>query len=85
MRKEMDLKVDSYVYAYILAPSAKAVTLLKSKQKYVTNEVRAKKLTITTRKTTADAPYYTKTWRIDADTYEFGLCELTKLPGKRKR
>ncbi len=82
MRKEMDLKVDSYVHAYITAPTKKAASFLQSKKKYIAGEVRAKKLTITTKKAQVNAPYYTKTWRINQDTYEFGLCEIAKLRAK---
>jgi isoleucyl-tRNA synthetase len=82
MRKEMDLKVDSYVHAYIAAPTRKAVSLLQSKKKYIAGEVRVKKLTITTKKAQVNAPYYTKTWSINQETYEFGLCEITKLRAK---
>ncbi len=78
MRKEMDLKVDSYVNAYIFAPSTKAANLLKSKRTYIAGEVRAKRLTISTKKVQVDAPYYTKTWQIATETYEFGLREIGK-------
>ncbi len=79
MRKEMDLKVDSYVHAYIAAPTRKAASLLQSKKRYIAGEVRAKKLTISTKTAQVNAPYYTKTWRINDGTYEFGLCEVAKL------
>jgi len=82
MRKEMDLKVDSYVHAYILAPSTNAANLLKSKRTYIAAEVRAKQLTIATKKVQTDAPYYAKTWQINTETYEFGLCEKAKSGGK---
>ena len=82
MRKEMDLKVDSYVHAYIVVPSSKAAALLRSKNKYLTHEVRAKKLTIGTHKPESKAPFYTKSWQIDQETYEFGLCEVSRLKEK---
>jgi hypothetical protein len=82
MRKEMDLKVDSYVHAYILAPSTNAAKLLKGKRTYIAGEVRAKQLIISTKKEETDAPYHTKTWQINSETYEFGLCEKTKLDEK---
>jgi isoleucyl-tRNA synthetase len=82
MRKEMDLKVDSYVHAYILAPSTNAATLLKGKRTYIAAEVRAKQLKIATKKVQTDAPYYAKTWQINTETYEFGLCEKAKSGGK---
>lgn len=82
MRKEMDLKVDSYVHAYIVAPSPKAASMLRSKSKYLAHEVRAKQLTVSTRKVEVRAPYYTKTWPIDKETYEVGLCEVSRLKNK---
>jgi isoleucyl-tRNA synthetase len=83
MRKEMDLKVDSYVHAYILAPSTNSANLLEGKRTYIAGEVRAKQLVIGTKKEERDAPYYKKTWQINSENYEFGLCEETKLDGKR--
>jgi isoleucyl-tRNA synthetase len=82
MRKEMDLKVDSFVHAYVVAPSPKAANLLQTKRSYIAGEVRAKRLTITTQKERVNAPYYTKTWKIDDEEYEFGLCEISKLGRK---
>lgn len=82
MRKEMDLKVDSHVHAYITAPSKTDASLLQSKKSYIAAEVRAKKLTISTKKSHINAPYYTKAWRINKDAYEFGLCEVSKLHTK---
>lgn len=82
MRKEMDLKVDSFVHAYIVAPSEKAADLLRTKNKYLAREVRAKRLTISTRKSEVKAPFYTKMWQIDQGTYEFGLCEISRLKQK---
>jgi isoleucyl-tRNA synthetase len=38
MRKEMDLKVDSFVHAYVVAPSDKSASLLKSKRDYIAGE-----------------------------------------------
>jgi isoleucyl-tRNA synthetase len=85
MRKEMDLEVDSYVHVYIIAPSDKAAGLLRSKAKYLSHEVRAKRLTISTRRSEVKAPFYAKTWQIDQETYEFGLCEVSRLKEKSVR
>lgn len=85
MRKEMDLKVDSYVHAYIVAPSDKAASMLRSKGKYLAREIRAKGLTISIRKLDVKVPFYTKTWQIDQETYEFGLCEVSRLKEKSVR
>ena len=76
MRKEMDLRVDAYVNAYIFAPSTKAANMLKSKRNYISGEVRTKKLAIATKKEQVNAPYYTKTWQINNQTYEFGVSEI---------
>jgi isoleucyl-tRNA synthetase len=84
MRKEMDLKVDANVDAYILAPSTKAVNMLKTKRNYVSGEVRAKKLIISTKKGPVKEPYYTKTWQINGEPYEFGLIELPSRDRKGK-
>ena len=82
MRKEMDLKVDSYVYAYIVAPSKNDVALLKSKGRYIAGEVRAKQLKIAGDEKKAQLPYYTKQWQINGLTFELGLCETSKLTQK---
>lgn len=70
MRKEMDLKVDSFVEAYVSA-SEKDTKMLRSKRRYIAKEVRAKKLTLSTRKLEGD--YYVKAWQIGDRKYEFGL------------
>ena len=79
MRKEMDLRVDSYVHAYIIAPSRRAAGMLQTKRMFIAREVRAKQLRIDTTKVQVDGPYYTRTWQIGENSYEFGVCELTKL------
>jgi len=84
MRKEMDLKVDSFVYAYVVAPSKKEASMLRSQRNYIAGEVRAKKLKITEVKSKVSLPYYTKRWQINGVTFEFGLCETTKLAEKGK-
>ena len=82
MRKEMDLKVDSFVHAYLVAPTPKEATLLKSKRAYIAGEVRAKEMKITSGQMKIQLPYYTKQWQINGFTYEFGLCEISKAAGK---
>jgi isoleucyl-tRNA synthetase len=82
MRKEMDLKVDSFVHAYLVAPSPNTAKLLQNKRKYIAQEVRAKRLTIATKPLQLNAPYYTKTWQIGQEKYEFGLCEVSRLHEK---
>jgi len=83
MRKEMDLKVESFVHAYLVAPSAKEATLLKSRRSYIAAEVRAKQLKIGVAGLKVRLPYYTKTWQINGGTYEFGLCETSKLSQRK--
>ena len=82
MRKEMDLKVDSFVYAYLVAPGKNEASLLRSQRDYIAGEVRAKQLKITSDETKVQSPYYTKRWQINGATFEFGLCETSKL-GKK--
>jgi isoleucyl-tRNA synthetase len=82
MRKEMDLKVDSFIYAYLVAPSKNEAALLRSKRDYIAGEVRAKQLKITAVETKVRLPYYTKRWQINGATFEFGLCEISKLAEK---
>jgi isoleucyl-tRNA synthetase len=82
MRKEMDLKVDSYVHAYVLAPSRKSASLLNSKRGYIAREIRAKKLIITTEKMNVSAAYYAKMWQIDEQNYQFSLCESSLVKTK---
>jgi isoleucyl-tRNA synthetase len=85
MRKEMDLQVDSYVHAYIVAPSTKSASLLRRKNKYLAHEVRAKKLAISTSKPETKEAFYTKTWQIDEGTFEFGLSEISRSKEKTPR
>jgi len=82
MRKEMDLKVDSFVHAYVVTPTNKEASLLKMKSSYIAGEVRAKQLKITTGEMQVRQPYYTKRWQIGGATFEFGLCETSKLNRK---
>ena len=82
MRKEMDLKVDSFVHAYIITPSGKEAALLKSRRGYIAGEIRAKQIKITTGEMKIQLPYYTKRWQINGATFEFGLCETSKLTRK---
>jgi isoleucyl-tRNA synthetase len=82
MRKEMDLKVDSYVHAYITAPSREVAKLLLAKRGYISREVRAKKLAISTETTNLTSQYYSKTWQIEEKPYRFGLCESSKFKSK---
>jgi isoleucyl-tRNA synthetase len=82
MRKEMDLKVDSFVHAYVVAPSKKEADLLKMKSSYIAGEVRAKQLKITASEVKVRQPYYTKRWQIGGVTFQFGLCETSKLTRK---
>jgi hypothetical protein len=82
MRKEMDLRVDSFVHAYVIAPSGKEAALLKSRRGYIAGEVRAKEIKITIGEMKIQHPYYTKRWQINGATYEFGLCETAKLTTK---
>jgi isoleucyl-tRNA synthetase len=82
MRKEMDLKVDSFVYAYLVAPGKKEASLLRSQRGYIAGEVRAKQLKITAGETKVQLPYYTKQWQINGATFEFGLCETSKVGQK---
>ena len=82
MRKEMDLKVDSFVYAYLVAPGKDEASLLRSQRDYIAGEVRAKQLKITSDETKVQLPYYTKQWQINGATFEFGLCETSKLGQK---
>ncbi len=83
MRKEMDLKVDSFVHAYVVTPSKKEASLLKMKSSYIAGEVRAKQLSITAGEVKVSQPYYTKRWQIDGLNFEFGLCETSKLTRKK--
>jgi isoleucyl-tRNA synthetase len=84
MRKEMDLKVDSFVHAYLVAPSEKEAALLKSKRDYIAGEVRARQIKITAGETKVRLPYYTKRWQINGMTFELGLCETSRLSEKDK-
>jgi isoleucyl-tRNA synthetase len=80
MRKEMDLKVDSYVEGFVTAPS-RTLKRLQSKRSYIAHEVRAKKLTLSTEKELGD--YYQKAWEIYGDKYELGLRERSREKNER--
>ena len=83
MRKEMDLKVDSYVEGYVVV-TPKNFKLLQSRRNYMAHEVRARKLTLTTGKDLQNN-YYSKVWEIDGERYEIGLRELGKTKKTAKR
>jgi isoleucyl-tRNA synthetase len=74
MRKEMDLKVDAYIEANLIVPH-KIQKLLRTQQRYLTHEVRAKRLTISTEKT-GSQDGFSKAWEINKEKYEFILREL---------
>ena len=76
MRKEMDLKVDSYVEVYVVT-TQNGVKLLRSKRNYVAKEIRAKRLTLSTEKPILGNGYYSKMWKIGEDPYEFGLRKIS--------
>jgi isoleucyl-tRNA synthetase len=83
MRKEMDLKVDSYIEANLVVPQ-KIEKLLKTQQHYLAHEVRAKRLTISAEK--KDFPEgFSKTWEINKENYEFTLRELSSTKRKQAR
>lgn len=82
MRKEMDLKVDSYVEGTVIGPS-NSIKQLQSKQRYIAHEVRAKKLTLCTEKEQDE--YYQKTWEIDGVKFELGLKEISSKNRKLER
>jgi isoleucyl-tRNA synthetase len=82
MRKEMDLKVDSYVEGYVVA-SPKSLKLLQTRRRYIAHEVRAKQLRLSTDRVLQDN-YYSKAWEIDGEKYELGLSAVeTKKTLKR--
>ncbi len=83
MRKEMDLKVDSYVEGYMVV-SPKNFKLLQSRRNYMAHEVRARKLTLTTGRELQN-DYYSKVWEIDGEKYELGLRELDKTKKTAKQ
>jgi len=74
MRKEMDLKVDAYIEAKLIVPH-KIRKLLRTQQRYLAHEVRAKRLTISTEKT-GSQDGFSKAWEINKEKYEFILREL---------
>jgi len=75
MRKEMDLKVDSYIEGYIVAPSTTG-NLLKTQQRYLTHEIRAKRLAILIEREEPLEGYFSKTWEIEKAKYVFALREI---------
>lgn len=77
MRKEMDLKVDSHIHAYVIT-SEDGVQMLRSKRKYITKETRAKKMVLSTKKPSQNDGYYWKSWEIGKEKFEFGLQSVSK-------
>lgn len=79
MRKEMGLKVDAHVRAYIGPPSHEAAGMLRGETKFLAHEVRAKRLTVPTRKVEVRAPYCRKTGPIDEAMYEGLFSDFLRL------
>ncbi len=85
MRKEMDLKVDSYIEANLVVPQ-KIEKLLKTQQHYLAHEIRAKRLTISTEKgDSSPEGSFSKTWEINKENYEFTLRALSSIKRKKTR
>ena len=85
MRKEMDLKVDSYIEANLVVPQ-KIEKPLKTQQHYLAHEIRAKRLTISTEKgDSSPEGSFSKAWEINKENYEFTLRELSSIKRKKTR
>ena len=73
MRREMNLPVDAYVAALIVAPCEKHRKWLEKNRKYIKEEARAKRLFLLK---TGQKPVkmdFKKAWIINKDRYEMGM------------
>ena len=79
MRKEMDLKVDSFVDVNIVTSTAEDAPSLNSRQAYILNEVRAKKLTIQHLDQAKARGQLVREWSIGDHTFSIGLTRRKQL------
>jgi len=76
MRKEMDLKVDSFIEANVVVPQSME-KLLKTKRRYMARETRAKRLIISAEMRDARAGGFSKKWEINKENYELIIREMS--------
>ena len=89
MRRQLNLPVDAYVYAYIVSPSKGEAESLKSKKDYICEEVRAKRLGLLGGKQRRPKAELWRDWLIDGRDYAIGLQQIKKnhrrMGAKRRR
>ena len=90
MRKEMDLKVDSFVDVNIVTSTSGDASSLNSRQDYILNEVRAKKLTIQHLDPVKARGQLVREWSVGDHTFSIGLTRQeqfreTRSSKKRRR
>jgi len=74
MRKRADLKVDAYIKVAISTPTEESKELLISRSKDIAVEVRAKEITITTKKGITLG--LKEEWEIEGEKFVIGIEEL---------
>jgi len=77
MRREMNLPVDAYVKAFIVAPDNESKKLLGKRRRYICEEVRVKELSILGKDEEAWKPEHGREWSIGDKNYTVGLNRLT--------
>ena len=77
MRKRADLKVNAYIKVAISTPTEESKELLISRSKDIAAEVRAKEITITTRK--GIRLHHKEDWDIEGERFVIGIEELRSL------
>ncbi len=73
MRREMNLPVDAYVAAVVVAPSEKYRKWLERSKDYIKEEARAKRLFLSKKGQKTVKMDLQKVWIINKDRYEMGL------------
>jgi len=76
MRKKMDLPVEAYISAYIIAPEEKERSWLISSKDYLKEEVRIKKLMLPKTKRIKQKMDFEEEWNINGKIYKMGIKKL---------
>ncbi len=85
MRRQLNLPVDAYLYAYVVSPSKAELESLRSKEDYICEEVRAKRLGLLRREQKRPAADLWREWLIDGRNYLIGLQKIRSKERKARR
>ncbi|MEM3061829.1 MAG: class I tRNA ligase family protein, partial [Candidatus Bathyarchaeia archaeon] len=73
MRKRMDLPVEAYISAYVIAPGSRERSWLVSNKNYIKEEARVKRLMILEKRKIKEKMEFEEEWRIDGKTCRMGV------------